>query len=156
LGLAFQQLKRLTISVFDAPSKQKEPYMAPTVLNLSKRDQAAIAIDKLHLRYGLLRTIVRWLSAVAMIWISPHVIAPLAGKDTAVALNVALFGNIKFIVSIGLTGAASIWAVAERTLRQRKVEYLQGRIRELETLVDKNRSSSKLTPKGQTNPRDKI
>lgn len=127
---------------------------APTS-EFSKRDQVALASTKMHLTFGLLRSIVWAAVAVLTVYFSPALIVPLAGKDTLVALNVAILGDIKFVVSIGLTGAAGVWAIVERSLRHRKVEYLQSRIKELETTIDKNRTSSKLTTKGKTNPRDK-
>jgi len=40
-------------------------------------------------------------------------------------------------------------------LRKRKTEYFQNRIKLLEEEIDPNRSSSGLTPKGETKPEDK-
>lgn len=122
---------------------------------LSRKDQAAIAHHRLDLIYSLLRTTIIGCAVVGVVYLLPPVIEPLAGKNTLLALSVAVLGDIKFAVSIGLTGCATAWAVVERTLRHRKVEYLQGRIRDLETGIDPERTSSRLTTKGKTNPEDK-
>jgi hypothetical protein len=129
--------------------------MAQLQQNLSKRDQAILARDRQHLNYGLARTVVRVIGTMGVVYFLPDIVAPFAGQATAVDLKFALFGDVKVAVSMTLAGSATVWAIAERMLRHRKVEYLQGRIRDLETRIDKNRSSSKLTTKGQTNPRDK-
>lgn len=122
---------------------------------LSKRDRAELAHHSMDLWFGLARTAIRCAAAVAAIYFSQFLVAPFAGKDTMLALNVALLGDIKFAVSIGLTGAAAAWAVVERSLRHRKVEHLQGRVKELEKQLDPGRTSSRLTTKGKTNPEDK-
>jgi len=109
----------------------------------------------MELWFGIFSTLIKTVGVVAAIYFAQFLVAPFAGKDTLLALNVALLGDFKFVFSLGLTGAASVWAVVERGLRHRKVEYLQGRIKELETKLDPERSSSKLTTKGKTNPGDK-
>jgi len=80
-----------------------------------------------------------------------------AGQVTSVTLTAALsvIADVKLAVSLALAGGAAIWGLIERKLRHRKVEYLQARIRDLETARDPKRSSSGLTPKGQTHPRDR-
>ena len=77
------------------------------------------------------------------------------GVDLALSLVITALIELKFVFAIVLTGAACAWAVVERTLRHRKVEKLQGRIRELETEIDPEGSTSGLTQKGKTNPEDK-
>ena len=84
-------------------------------------------------------------------------ISALAGQETHVLVETALsvFAEFDLAISIALTGLAAAWAVLERSLRHRKVEYLQDRIRMLETSIDPRRSTSNLTTKGKTNPEDK-
>lgn len=130
--------------------------MDKQMLGLSRKDQAALAHHRLDLIYSLFRTLIIGGSCAGVVYLLPPVIEPLAGKNTLLALNLAFLGDIKFVVSIGLTGCAAGWAVVERTLRHRKVEYLQGRIRELEERIDPARTSSRLTTKGKTNPEDKL
>lgn len=48
-----------------------------------------------------------------------------------------------------------VWAAGERWLRHWKTEALQKHIKELELQLDPLRTSSGLTPTGETNPKDK-
>ena len=106
--------------------------------------------------YATIRTGLRWAGAAACIFVSSYVIEPLAGENTALSIAVSLLADIKFAVAVSLAGGAVAWAAVERALRHRKTENLQGRIRELETYIDPDRSTSGLTPKGKTNPKDKV
>jgi len=52
-------------------------------------------------------------------------------------------------------GGGGVWyGYKEKNLRKETVERLQKRVKELELLIDKNRSSSELTPLGNSNPED--
>lgn len=70
-------------------------------------------------------------------------------------------GNIDDYVQYGAAIAALVYgfnrhrlAAKERRLRYEKTEYLQGRIKALELQLDPDRSSSDLSPTGETNPED--
>jgi hypothetical protein len=80
----------------------------------------------------------------------------MVGKETVFALKLSFLADIKFAVAVTLAGVAAAWAGLERWLRHRKVESIQDRIRELELTIDPHRTSSGLTPKGKTNPKDKV
>lgn len=56
-------------------------------------------------------------------------------------------------VVFGITGI--LYGKNQRDLRMSTVEKLQGRIKEFETVKDPNRSSSMLTPRGETRPEDR-
>ena len=105
-------------------------------------------------RYRLWRTIVRSAAVVGGLYVLLPALTSLSGQETILTLSLSILGDFKFVASVTLAGAAVAWAAVERWLRQRKVESLQARIRELETFIDPNRSSSGLTTKGKTNPRD--
>ena len=53
-----------------------------------------------------------------------------------------------------LTIALGFWAVKETREKKRKTEKLTVRIKELETILDPNRTSSGLLPSGDTHPDD--
>jgi hypothetical protein len=129
--------------------------MSNGVSDLSKRDRAVLERDRLALRYGLARTVIKTAGAVLAVYFGREIIIALAGRDTYLALKVAFLGDIKIEIAFSVAGFASLWAICERKLRHRKVEALQGRIKQLETQIDQKRSSSRLTPKGKTNPMDK-
>lgn len=115
----------------------------------------AVTLHLTDQRYRTLRTLIRWGSFALAVFIFMRGLTPLSGKETVVTLAVSLLADMKFAISITLAGAAVAWAVVERTLRHRKTEYLQNRIKKLEQQIDPNRSSSGLTPKGKTNPNDR-
>lgn len=120
-----------------------------------QRKDATVELARIDQLWRTVRTLIRSVAAVAGIYLAAKALAPLAGKETIVSLALSVAADFKFAVSIVLGGIAAAWAVVERSLRHRKTEYLQARIRELETQIDSNRSSSGLTPKGKTNPADR-
>lgn len=128
--------------------------MTPRITQQNTRDNILLERERIIQRYALGRTAVRSGAVVGAVYVAREMVVALSGEQTLVAIELALLGDIKFVASITLAGAAAAWAVVERVLRHRKVEYMQGRIRELEQKLDPKRSTSGLTPKGKTNPRD--
>jgi hypothetical protein len=110
-------------------------------------------------RYLTLRTAIKGGCWVAVAYYGFEAIKQLAGESTRVDVALSLFlsaaAKLEVAILVSLAGAACAWGFLERTLRHRKVEKLQGRIRKLETMLDPNRSSSGLTPAGRTRPEDK-
>jgi hypothetical protein len=109
--------------------------------------------------YRTVRTTIRVGGGCFAAWCLYLSIDSVAGKTTAfqaaVTVGFSLLWDIRFVVAFSVAGAASVWAAAERWLRHRKVEHLQGRVKELELQIDPGRSTSGLTTKGRTNPRDR-
>ena len=89
-------------------------------------------------------------------WAGLQGVLALAGKVTLANIAIDLLGRISTnnAVCYTVTGGALGWGYSERRLRKSKTETLQGRNRYLETLMDSKRSSSSLTPQGDTNPKD--
>lgn len=80
----------------------------------------------------------------------------LAGKQTGANFLLNILGNIsinKWLVA-GLLTLAGSWAYGERRLRKRTVHKLADRLKAFETQVDNERSSSTLTPSGNTRRED--
>lgn len=97
----------------------------------------------------------------AIVWIASFIrdaFIASVGQATDVSVFVRLFfseGNdygVPWIVAIILFG----WGTLEHRLRRQKTEQLHGRIVELESKLDPERSSSQLLPSGETNPRHKL
>lgn len=63
-------------------------------------------------------------------------------------------GKTVILIFTTLLGAAFLWAILERKTRQRKMKRMEAKIRELESRLDANRSSSNLTVESKTNPED--
>ncbi len=80
----------------------------------------------------------------------------LAGKTTDANILVRMFTSIgiadKASYIVGVSGG--LYGLFERKFRRDKTEYLQTRIQQLEKKLDPNRSSSRLTKRGTTNPKD--
>ena len=103
------------------------------------------------------RTVIRTAGWLVGAYFAKDAIVALAGQSTNVTVNAAfsLLADMKFTFTLTLAGASTAWAIIERSLRHHKVEYLQDRIKKFEHMLDPKRSSSGLTPKGKTNPKDK-
>lgn len=114
-----------------------------------------LEISRLDQQWRTVRTAVRGVCLVAVVWLAGNIVGPLAGENTALSLGVSFLGDLKVSLAFTLAASAAAWAVVERVLRQRKTQYLQDRVRELEARLDPHRSTSGLTPKGKTNPNDK-
>lgn len=82
----------------------------------------------------------------------------LAGLDTKAQFILGWFTSadndfgMPWVIAIG----ALILARRERTLRRNKTEQMQSHILSLETRLDPRRSSSGLTPTGDSNPEDAL
>jgi hypothetical protein len=130
-----------------------------TAAPLNARARERVAIFRVEQRYRTLRTTIRAAFGGFAVWCLYLATDSVAGKTTAfeagITVGFSLLWDIRFVVAFSLAGFASLWAAGERWLRHRKVNFLQGRIKELELKVDPRRSTSGLTTKGRTNPRDR-
>jgi len=126
-----------------------------SIASLSKKDQTTLKREEIEQRYKLWRTLVRWAAVICCTYFLKDALFELAGKETALALSLAFLGDFKFAATLTLAGGAAAWAIVERMLRNRKTEYMSDRIKKLEIIIDRDRSSSGLTKQGKTNPRDK-
>jgi hypothetical protein len=117
----------------------------------------ALEYYRIQQRYSTVRTAIKALAWAFGAYVGFGALKEFAGQSTSVAVSLILNAlvDLKFVITLTLAGAACAWAVLERALRLRKVERMQSRITELETKIDPGRSSSGLTPRGQTNPRDR-
>jgi hypothetical protein len=85
------------------------------------------------------------------------VAAQLVGKHTEASIVLSLLGELKVSVGIawgfGVGGVLYGWR--QNQARRRDIRRLSLRIQQLEAKIDPNRTSSRLTPDGATNPGDK-
>jgi hypothetical protein len=133
--------------------------MANSAVQLSARAREHVTLLRVVQRYRTARTAL-WVSFCGfVVWCLYLSVDSIAGKTTAfqaaITVGFSLLWDIRLVVAFSLAGATTIWAVAERWLRHRKVNYLQGRIKDLELNIDPGRTTSGLTTKGRTNPRDR-
>jgi hypothetical protein len=131
---------------------------------MSKADDHALAIKKLELRYQFrfrminfaTQSVDRMIPAVMVVFVvyfglyGP--VQALAGKKTLADFGVKLLAEAKLSEIIPYVTAAMGWlfGVNAQRLRRNTTERLTNRIRELEQRIDPTRSTSGLTPRGQT------
>lgn len=120
----------------------------------ASREKIALLRERVTQRYSLARLAIKATAWVVAAWIFRDMVANLAGRETLVALKFAFFGDWRFTASMSLAGAGCAWAAVERWLKHRTVKQMAARIKELETQIDPNRTSSRLTSEGKTNPKD--
>ena len=83
-------------------------------------------------------------------------IKALAGQQTNANVFLSFFADFRIsevLAYIFGTGGVLL-AYRERRLRQKTVKHVQGRNQQREKEIDPGRTSSQLTPTGETNPRD--
>lgn len=106
----------------------------------------------------VLLAIVRFGALVLLGYWAFLAVKEIAGSSTDASIAVEFLAN--FNVSVTLAWAAAVGGIlfgfVQRHLRRNTVERLQGRITDLETERDPNRSSSELTRRGETRPEDKL
>jgi hypothetical protein len=104
-----------------------------------------------------LRVAVPWSAAVAIVAYASSAIRAFAGHRSGAFFGLELITSIHidqwvaYIVAI-MGGA---YGFRQRNLRQKAIERLTQRPKELELLMDAHRSSSELTPQGTTRREDR-
>jgi hypothetical protein len=131
--------------------------MAPPAAtsNLSAQARERLATQRVDQLYGTIRTAIRYGAVAFGCWCLYLAIDSIAGKTTAFTMALSILLDVRLVFAFSVAGLSTIWAVAERKLRQRKVKYMQGRVRELELKIDPKRTTSGLTEHGRTHPRDR-
>ncbi|MBI1346789.1 hypothetical protein GC163_10935 [bacterium] len=105
---------------------------------------------------SVINNLLRWGGLVAISYFIYCSVDALAGESTVADIGVKF--NSKISISevlawiFGIGGVGYGWR--QNDLRSVTIERLQGRIRELETGFDPQRTSSNLNERGQTNPKD--
>jgi hypothetical protein len=100
--------------------------------------------------------LIRWAAVSFVAWCVYSSIKVLSGQQTEANIAISFLGNVKIseALAYALTGGSIIYAYRERRLRQKTVERVQTRVQRLESERDPRRTSSRLTPRGETHPRD--
>jgi hypothetical protein len=81
----------------------------------------------------------------------------LAGKTTFAYFFANFLANIgvQFVAALSVSGLSIAYGVYQKQQKKITTERLHKRIKELEIQINPERSSSGLTPRGETNPADK-
>ncbi|MFL6274512.1 MAG: hypothetical protein ACJ74G_04810 [Blastocatellia bacterium] len=99
---------------------------------------------------------IKWGAFCFIVWSGYLSIKILAGQQTQATIAVSFLGNIKISEALAYALAAGgiIGWRRERGLRKKTVKRIHVRTKKLETERDPLRTSSRLTPAGETHPRD--
>ncbi len=101
---------------------------------------------------------IRWGGCAFIAYMMYRSVSVLAGQQTMADIGIRILSDVR--VSKGLAwvlgGGGVLYGFGERRLRRKTIERLQGRIRTLEQEVDPRRSTSALTPQGDTSPEDRL
>lgn len=118
-------------------------------------EQVTLERTRIGERYATARTAIRWTAGIVALYVSKDLLVALAGRETILALKLAFLGDWKTVLSYIFAGGGVGYGYTERRLRQSAIKRLHNRVKELETMIDPNRTSSGLTVEGKTNPQDR-
>jgi hypothetical protein len=119
------------------------------ILRQSRVAEGIISVLQAAIRWGAIVCITRYIYLT---------ISKLAGQQTSADIGVGFLAdvNVSVFVAWTLGSAGVIYGYYQNRLRKDTVERLQGRIQALELKLDPNRSSSRLTKRGDTRPEDQL
>ena len=119
-----------------------------------------LKIHRYEIVFRLMTSLIRWAGLGVIAYLTYKTVDTLAGQITIADIGVELgrtpSPRVSQVLMALLTGLAIAYGFFQRNLRKNTVERLQKRIQELETGIDPNRTSSNLTPRGDTRPEDRI
>lgn len=108
--------------------------------------------------YELARLVIVTAGLVLIFYFGFKALSAFAGEETRFSVFLSLLASeapfCTISVVLGCGGGWYGWR--QRQLRGKTIDRLQGRIRDLETNIDPNRTSSGLTTFGQTHPTDRL
>lgn len=106
---------------------------------------------------AVLVSLIQWAGLVTIAFFAYRSIECLAGQATFADVGIEILADVNVSKALAWVFGASgaLYGLRQRSLRKTTVERLQDRVRELETGIDPGRSSSGLTPRGNTNPEDR-
>lgn len=107
---------------------------------------------------AVLINLIRWSAVCVICYFGYLSIKSLAGESTTADIGIKLMGDIRLseVFAYLFGGGGVAYGYRQKKLRQNTVERLQGRNQTLEEKLDPHRTSSGITPRGETNPEDVI
>lgn len=142
------------------PSPQPEPPPESehdALIKCQERVRYLEAAAKADRTTQIVKSVCGTITVGFLCWGGASAVENLAGKTTFANFVFDLLSKPFSAASVMMVAAlvATLWGMAERAHRLKKVASMETQIRRLETLVDPTRTSSSLTSTGQTNPKDK-
>lgn len=128
-------------------------------MNDEEKELAPLVVKALVIeaRHRSLSGLIKWGALCFIFYHIAQVLITFAGKETQANIVIDLLGRAfwgyPIMTVFGIFGI--IYGFWQRKLRKDAVEMLSKHIQFLETELDPNRSSGKLTPRGDTREEDK-
>lgn len=106
---------------------------------------------------GVIKTAIRAGAVVACAYILSQAMEAFAGQSTSVFVQLmfSVIADVKFAVALGAGAGGLLFGLSQYLLRRRTIKRLHPRAKQLEEIIDSNRTSSNLTLAGETNPSDR-
>ena len=134
--------------------------MAPPPVKQSTESDHKLAFKIIDAITTTVKVVCKYGWPCVCVYFAFRIVEVLAGRTTdasfALKLAVSVFGNDRVMKSICaiVSGGSIGYGVGQKRLRQRDIQRLTPRPRQLETVIDRRRTSSGLTTKGTTRPED--
>lgn len=120
------------------------------------REKTQVFVRVIDAGASVVKQAIKWGAIAFISWVTRGAIVALAGKETSVLFLGILegLGDLKTVAPWSLTVLVSAAWVHERRARKKHVLASSPHIALLEARIDPGRSSSKLTPTGETRKED--
>lgn len=140
-----------------AARKNKQDACEAEITKLRAENIQLKCVNRSEAWVSVLNNGIRWGGLSWIAYCGYLSIMALAGKFTSAKILVNLLAdkNISVTLAWSIGAIGLIYGHIQRVLRKNTVERLQSRIVKLEKICDERRSSSKLTPRGDTRREDK-
>jgi hypothetical protein len=106
--------------------------------------------------FATINTLIKFSSLVLMLYFVRGMIHDLAGRYTFADIGIKFLGDFRISEALayifGVGGIA--YGRGQRKLRKERIEDLSSKKAQLEKIIDPDRTSSRLTKRGDTNPED--
>ena len=105
---------------------------------------------------SVLNNLIKWGALVVIAWLMSETIGTLAGKTTIAEIGIGFLADVRISEAVawifGVSGTA--YGLGQRKLRRKGIARLEERATRNEKKIDPGRSSSRLTPTGETREED--
>lgn len=132
--------------------------MAPSTSDKPKRTALdnQLSFKRLDTISRIVCEFIKWAGLLGIAYLAYRSVEVLAGKNTFADIGFKVIGNVKVSdgIIVLLTGGGWAYGLAQRSLRRRYIERNTSHKNDLERIIDPNRTSSNLTPRGTTPTRD--
>lgn len=107
---------------------------------------------------SIINNLIKWGGLVSIAYFMSVCVTALSGETTSSNIVIKFLTDFKInsALAMVLGGGGVAYGYSQNSLRKKTVQRLQERNQSLEKMIDKKRSSSKLTPTGDTRPEDMI